>query len=40
MQVIIDPGRKIVGLFLTRKMMNDRAYYDEFISIIYSEGLV
>ncbi len=33
--VIIDPEKSIVGIFLTQKMMDDRIFYNEFITMTY-----
>ncbi len=33
--VIIDPEKDIVGIFLTQRMMDDRVYYNEFITMTY-----
>jgi CubicO group peptidase (beta-lactamase class C family) len=33
--VIIDPEKDIVGIFLTQKMMDDRIFYNEFITMTY-----
>jgi CubicO group peptidase (beta-lactamase class C family) len=33
--LIIDPEKDIVGIFLTQKMMDDRIFYNEFITMVY-----
>lgn len=31
----VAPEKDIVGIFLTQKMMDDRVYYNEFITLTY-----
>ena len=33
--LIIDPEKDIIGIFLTQKMMDDRIFYNEFITMLY-----